>query len=77
MQKRQDVDHLIAFGGGLTALCTIIVPALSMVLAAVGIVFGIVAYNATQKWMARSGLAMAILALILDLIYWYVVMVKG
>lgn len=64
---------LIGFCCGLASLTTLMIPALSVVLAITGLIFSIIGMKGQPRNMAFSGLAMSILAMILDFVYWLVV----
>jgi len=65
---------LISFGCGLAALSTFMIPALSVLLAISSIIASVFAWKGPQRNMVFSGVAMALLALIMDLIYLWVVL---
>jgi len=68
------VFAVIGFVTGISSLTTIMIPALSMVMALAAIIFSVLGKGASGRGMFLAGIGMGILALILSLTYLIIVM---
>jgi len=68
----QNWKTAVGFGAALCSLTTLMIPALSVIMAAIALVFFFLSSGDTHKGMRWSILGMAVLALIGDLIYYLV-----
>lgn len=73
MQKKEYYTA-IGFGCAIGSLTMIMIPALSMVMVALAILFSILGLGTGHKAMNKSALGMAALAFILDIVYLIVVL---
>lgn len=74
--KKMDLLLILGFGCSLAALVTVIIPALSTMLAVCGILCSAFSLKHEQKYLARAGLFMGILALVMDIIYLLVTLIR-
>ncbi len=72
--KKYEVFTVIGFGTGISSLTTIMIPALSLVLAVLAITFSLLGRKSVNKGFFYAGLGMGSLGLILSLIYLIVVL---
>ena len=68
----QNWKTAIGFGAAICSLTTLMIPVLSLIMAAIALVFFFLSSGDTNKGMRWSILGMAVLALIGDLIYFLV-----
>lgn len=68
----QNWKTAVGFGAAICSLTTLMIPALSVIMAVIALVFFLLSSGDTNKGMRWSILGMAVLALIGDLIYYLV-----
>lgn len=68
----QNWKTAVGFGAAICSLTTLMIPALSVIMAVIALVFFFLSSGDTNKGMRWSILGMAVLALIGDLIYYLV-----
>ncbi len=70
-EKNKAICASIGFISSLTALCTIIIPFLSTILAIGGVFFSIFGKGRTHIGMTFSSIGMGLIAFFIDMVYLY------
>lgn len=75
MKEKKAIFTVIGFIAGITALTTIMIPLLSLILVIIGIIFSILGKGGEYKAMTYASIGMCVIAFLLDMLYLYIVMI--